>query len=81
MLMLSVHVTSVLFLVRFNNFALTMYGLLLELHALTLGTKGLWGLTPPFGVGTKGALGASTPLYLQCVGIIKCFHTVHSHSM
>jgi len=28
-------VTSVLFLVRFNNFALTM-GLLLELHALTL---------------------------------------------
>ena len=32
---LSVHVTSVLFSVRFNNFALTM-GSLLELHALTL---------------------------------------------
>ena len=35
LMLLSVHVTSVLFLVRFNNFALTM-GLLLELHALTL---------------------------------------------
>ena len=32
---LSVHMTSVLFLVQFNNFALT-YGLLLELHVLTL---------------------------------------------
>ena len=34
-MLLSVHVTSVLFLVRFNNFALTM-GCLLELHALAL---------------------------------------------
>ena len=37
-MLLSTHVTSVLFLVRFNNFALTTYGLLLELHALTQGT-------------------------------------------
>ena len=36
LMLLSVHVTSVLVLVRFNNFALIMYGLLLELHALTL---------------------------------------------
>ena len=34
LMLLSVHVTSVLFLVRFNNFALTM-----ELHALTLVTR------------------------------------------
>ena len=33
LMLLSVHVTSVLFLVQFT---LTMYGLLLELHALTL---------------------------------------------
>ena len=36
LMLLSIHVTSVLVLVRFINFALTMYGLLLELHALTL---------------------------------------------
>jgi len=35
-MLLSVHVTGILFLVQFNNFALTIYGLLLELHALTL---------------------------------------------
>ena len=35
LMLLSVHMTSVLFLVRFNNFALTIR-LLLELHALTL---------------------------------------------
>ena len=34
LMLLSVHVTSVLFLVQFNTFVLT--GLLLELHALTL---------------------------------------------
>ena len=34
-MLLSVHVTSVLFSVRFNNLALTM-GSLLELHTLTL---------------------------------------------
>ena len=34
-MLLSVHVTSVLFLVQFNNFC-PEYGLLLELHALTL---------------------------------------------
>ena len=36
LMLLSVHVISVLVLVRFNNFALIMYELLLELHALTL---------------------------------------------
>ena len=36
LMLLSVHVTSVLFLVWFNHFALTACGLLLELHALTL---------------------------------------------
>ena len=35
LMLLSVHVTSVLFLVQLNNFALD-YGLLLELHTLTL---------------------------------------------
>ena len=35
LMLLSVHVTSVLFLVRFNNFR-PDYGLLLELQALTL---------------------------------------------
>ena len=34
--LLSVHMTSVLCLVRFNNFTLTTYGFLLELPALTL---------------------------------------------
>ena len=38
-MLLSVDETNVLFLIRFNNFALTMYGLLLELHALTLVTR------------------------------------------
>ena len=33
--LLSVHVTSVLFLVQFNKFPLTMGFVLLELHALT----------------------------------------------
>ena len=37
-MLLSMHMTSVLFSVRFNNFALTM-GSLLELHALTLVTR------------------------------------------
>ena len=37
LMLLSVHETSVLFLVWFNNFA--DYGLLLELHALTLVTR------------------------------------------
>ena len=36
LMLLCVHVTSVLFLVQFNNFTLTTYGLPLELHALTL---------------------------------------------
>ena len=36
LMLLSMHVTNVLFLVLFNNFAQTMHGLLLELHALTL---------------------------------------------
>ena len=36
-MLLSIHLTSVLFLVQFNNFA--FYGLLLELHALTLVTR------------------------------------------
>ena len=35
LMLLSMHVTSVLFLVLFNNFH-SDYGLLLELHALTL---------------------------------------------
>ena len=35
LMLLSVHVTSVLFLVRFNNFALTT-GFYWSLHALTL---------------------------------------------
>ena len=38
LMLLSIHVTSVLVLVRFNYFTLTMYGLLLELHAVTLVT-------------------------------------------
>ena len=37
LMLLSVHETSVLFLVRFNNFALLRF--LLELHALTLVTR------------------------------------------
>ena len=36
LMLLCVHVTRVLFLVLAGNFALTMYGLLLELHTLTL---------------------------------------------
>ena len=36
LMLLSMHVTRVLFLVLAGNSALTMYGLLLELHALTL---------------------------------------------
>ena len=38
-MLLSVHVTSVLFLVQFNNSTLADYGILLELHALTLVTR------------------------------------------
>ena len=34
LMLLSMHVTSILIIVQFNNFALT--GLLVELHALTL---------------------------------------------
>ena len=36
LMLLCVHVTSVLFLVLAGNSSLTMHGLLLELHALTL---------------------------------------------
>ena len=36
LMLLCVHVTIVQFLVQFNNFALTMGLILLELHALTL---------------------------------------------
>ena len=38
LMLLSVHMTSVLFLVWFNNFALTI-GLLVELQALTLAAR------------------------------------------
>ena len=47
LILLSVHVTSFLFLVWFNNFALTM-GFLLELHALTLVTCSYAFLVPPY---------------------------------
>ena len=46
-MLLSVHMTSVLFLVQFNNFALTM-GFLLELHALTLVARSYALLLQPY---------------------------------
>ena len=62
-------------ILRMHEQCVSGEGLLLTVCAYMIISRKTWE-SVYIGVGTKGALGASAPFYLQCVGIMKCFHTV-----
>ena len=77
LMLLSVHVTSFLFLVRFNNFTLN-YGLLLELHVLTLVTHSYALLTQVYHSGWK-IINRLSSTYTSLPLLVSHAHT-HTHT-